>query len=197
VEESRRVRKKAQVRESITAAAFALFAGQGFEATTVEDISEAADVARTTFFRYFASKEEVLTSWMLEVGRSVGAALNARPSHEAPLVALGRAFVRVASEPDVDGERGAVIDLLRTTSPAVRTAYLTKLAHWEDLLTPVLATRMRVDSRLSLEPRLYVRIALAAVTSAQDTWVARGRQGPAGPVLEQAFRTLSPLFDGD
>ncbi len=194
MESGRRDRKKSQVREAISGAAFELFATHGFDSTTVEEITDRADVARTTFFRYFGSKEEVLTSWMIKVGVKVVDALSERPTEEAPLLALSRALVSIASAPEVDDARGAAIDRLRATSPAVRVAYLAKLATWEDMLTPVVADRMGVDPSVSLEPRLYVRLALAAVTSAQDTWVARGRTGPAGPVLEEALSRLTPLI---
>ncbi|UQX89046.1 TetR family transcriptional regulator [Jatrophihabitans telluris] len=50
----------ADTRTRLTDAAFALFEEQGFEATTVEDIAERAGVGRRTFFRTFASKEDVI-----------------------------------------------------------------------------------------------------------------------------------------
>ncbi|HSC78681.1 MAG TPA: TetR family transcriptional regulator, partial [Candidatus Acidoferrales bacterium] len=56
----RRARRKAELRQRILAAAFELFARQGFFATTVEQITEAADVAKGTFFNYFPTKEHVL-----------------------------------------------------------------------------------------------------------------------------------------
>lgn len=48
------------VRQRLTEAAFALFEERGYEHTTVEDIAERAGVGRTTFFRAFRSKEEVI-----------------------------------------------------------------------------------------------------------------------------------------
>ena len=48
------------VRERLVDAAFALFGERGFERTTVDDIAERAGVGRTTFFRHFGSKEQVI-----------------------------------------------------------------------------------------------------------------------------------------
>jgi AcrR family transcriptional regulator len=59
-EQSRRERKKTETRRRIFEAAISLFREQGFEATTVDDITEKADVARGTFFNYFPRKESVL-----------------------------------------------------------------------------------------------------------------------------------------
>lgn len=57
---SRRERKKEETRERIFRAAVDLFRRKGFEATTVDEITEKADVAKGTFFNYFPRKEAVL-----------------------------------------------------------------------------------------------------------------------------------------
>lgn len=62
---SRRERKKVDTRRRIFEAAVALFREKGFEATTVDEITERADVGRGTFFNYFPKKESVL-AWLSE-----------------------------------------------------------------------------------------------------------------------------------
>src|SRR6516164_11166643 len=59
---SRRERRRAEIRERIYRAALELFAERGFLETTVEDITEAADVGKGTFFNYFPTKEHVLAT---------------------------------------------------------------------------------------------------------------------------------------
>jgi TetR/AcrR family transcriptional regulator, cholesterol catabolism regulator len=59
-EPSRRERKKEETRHRIFHAAIDLFRERGFEQTTVDDITEKADVAKGTFFNYFHRKETVL-----------------------------------------------------------------------------------------------------------------------------------------
>lgn len=61
VELTRRERKKEETKERILTAAFELFRKKGVEATTVEEISEKADVAKGTFFNYFPRKEAVFS----------------------------------------------------------------------------------------------------------------------------------------
>jgi AcrR family transcriptional regulator len=60
VEESRRERKKRELRQRLARTALELFAEQGYERTTVAQIAAAADVATKTFFNHFRSKEDVV-----------------------------------------------------------------------------------------------------------------------------------------
>ena len=60
---SRRERRSAELRERIFRAALALFGKKGYAETTIEDITEAADVGKGTFFNYFPSKEHILTAF--------------------------------------------------------------------------------------------------------------------------------------
>lgn len=60
IEMSRRERKKEETRRRIFTAAVTLFREKGFEQTTVDEITEKADVGRGTFFNYFPRKESVL-----------------------------------------------------------------------------------------------------------------------------------------
>lgn len=59
----RRQRRSAEIRERLFRAALALFAEKGFAETTVEDITEAADVGKGTFFNYFPSKDHILIAF--------------------------------------------------------------------------------------------------------------------------------------
>src|SRR5215510_8797291 len=60
---SRRERRSAELRERLFRSALELFASKGYAETTVEDITEAADVGKGTFFNYFPSKEHILMAF--------------------------------------------------------------------------------------------------------------------------------------
>jgi AcrR family transcriptional regulator len=59
----RRERNKLRVRSRIYDAALELFTRQGYDQTTVDEITEAADVARGTFFNHFQRKEDLIAAW--------------------------------------------------------------------------------------------------------------------------------------
>ncbi|MET7570707.1 TetR/AcrR family transcriptional regulator [Streptomyces sp. NPDC005492] len=60
---SRRERNKQKVRERLYTNALTLFAEQGYDNTTIDEIAERADVARGTFFNYFQRKEDLISAW--------------------------------------------------------------------------------------------------------------------------------------
>ena len=97
---SRRERHKTDVRNRLLRAAFELFATRGFEATTVEDITRAADVAKGTFFNYFPTKELLLAQMSehrLDILRAAlaEARLNRKPTQEL----LYRLLLALVDEP--------------------------------------------------------------------------------------------------
>ncbi|MFH9569858.1 TetR/AcrR family transcriptional regulator [Streptomyces sp. NPDC017230] len=59
----RRERSKLRIKDRIYTSALTLFAEQGYDRTTVDQIAERADVARGTFFNYFQRKEDLVTAW--------------------------------------------------------------------------------------------------------------------------------------
>lgn len=67
----RRERRRRETRERIFRAALRLFAKRGFLATKIEDITEAADVGKGTFFNYFPSKEHLLVAFAeMQMGKA-------------------------------------------------------------------------------------------------------------------------------
>ena len=91
---SRRERKKLETRERLLVAAWQHFNRKGFDATTVEEITQAADVAKGTFFNYFETKEQVLHAlvvWGIQrLSRLLDPALGAPSSPVARLKLLMR-----------------------------------------------------------------------------------------------------------
>jgi AcrR family transcriptional regulator len=83
--QGRRERKKAATRARIIDEATALFRERGYQATTIEDITEAADVAPRTFYSYFDAKVDVALAQFEEWAEHHYRALAARPAGETPV----------------------------------------------------------------------------------------------------------------
>jgi AcrR family transcriptional regulator len=96
----RRARRSAATRESLFRAALDLFAAKGFAETTVEDITEAADVGKGTFFNYFPSKDHLLVAFSdMQLAKLEAAVELVSQSHE-PMPSFLRALgVNMTAEP--------------------------------------------------------------------------------------------------
>ena len=85
-----RERKKAKTKAAIQQHALRLFREQGYNATTVEQIAEAAEISTGTFFRYFPNKEDGVLSDIY--APLLAEALAAQPGHLSPIQCLRNAM---------------------------------------------------------------------------------------------------------
>src|SRR5215831_10935424 len=121
---SRRERKKLATRQALEEAALRLFAAQGYEQTTVEEIAEAADVAVRTFFRYFSSKQDVLFGEVVtdRIAR-LRTELANRPSDEDALASVIAVLTLLGFTPEEEEQVMARMELMRR-QPTLVTRYL-------------------------------------------------------------------------
>jgi len=135
-----RERKKAKTRAAIQEHALRLFAEQGYEATTVDEIADAAEVSPSTFFRYFPTKEDVVLYDALDP--LLLAALEAQPPALSPIGAVRAAMSQVFGRAAVDvlaqqEGRAALI----FSVPELRMRMLDEAARSMNLLVDVIARR--------------------------------------------------------
>jgi AcrR family transcriptional regulator len=179
---ARRERKKQQLREALMEAALALFEAKGYEHTAVREITDAVDVSERTFFRYFASKEDLALSFLADRLDSFLAALEDRPAGEEPLTAIRNAFHDSLRGLTAAGARGggapylSVIRLVES-SPALLAANLRYLHDHEDAIVGVLARREGVDPGTDRRPRLVAALFGAIVFLANREWSDTGSSG--------------------
>lgn len=96
----RRKRRSNETRERLFRAALQLFAEKGFAETTVEDITEAADVGKGTFFNYFPSKDHILLAFgEMQLGKLEAMIASARATGEPTREFLRSLGVRMTQEP--------------------------------------------------------------------------------------------------
>ncbi|HEX2315971.1 MAG TPA: TetR family transcriptional regulator [Thermomonospora sp.] len=169
----RRERKKQRTREALIEAAFTLFGEKGFDATTVEEIADAVDVSSRTFFRYFASKEDVALTFQADLHDAVLRSLAERPAHEPVMTALRRAAVGTVlacerGELGFDPSRFRCLMDLVGDSPTVLAGSLEHAQKKQSDLTRAVAARMGVDPGEDLRPHVVAASAVSAFQAAGD-----------------------------
>jgi AcrR family transcriptional regulator len=184
---SLRERKKARTRSAIQAHALRLFREQGYEATTIEQIIDAAEVSETTFFRYFPTKEDVVLRD--DYDPVIIEAYQAQPDGLAPVPAIRAAFAAVfagmsAEQRAAQRERVA----LCLTVPRLRAAMLDEYAQAMGLLAGAMAERAgrRQDD-------FAVRTVAGAVVGALMAVMAQMADDPAadlGALIDEAIAHL-------
>lgn len=192
----RRDRKKNETRQALRDAAHRLFAEKGFSQTTIDDITEAADVSRRTFFRYYASKDDLLRSDVSDLLPVMLGALRVRPGDEPPLAAI-LAALRTLIGPD--GPPSLAQSLADPVGGfRARLSMIRMLAQWEQGIADTLLLRAGIDSP-GEEDRLRATVTACAATSAlrAAAQIYRGRYPGRGldtarllPIIEQAFAVL-------
>jgi AcrR family transcriptional regulator len=136
-----RERKKAKTKAAIQHHALRLFQLQGYDATTIEQIAEAAEISPSTFFRYFPNKEDVVLYDDLDPLFVV--AFEAQPAELSPIEAMRRAFREVftslpSSEIAQQWERAKLV----LAVPELRMRMLDQFVDAMQLVTTLLAKRL-------------------------------------------------------
>jgi AcrR family transcriptional regulator len=157
---NRRERRRIETRERIYRAALEIFARRGYLDTTVEDITEAADVGKGTFFNYFPTKEHVLATYgderVAAIERSLQNVRTAKRSVRAALKELAT---------DLAGQSAESPDLLRSIFAAhlscapVRAELQNRLQRARRLLAEIVAIgQKRGEIRCDRSPADLARL---------------------------------------
>ncbi len=192
---SLRERTRAAMRAEVSEVAFRLFAEQGFDNTTVDQIATEAGLSRTTFFRYFGTKEEVVLGKMCEIGHEIAAALTARPEGERPWDSLRRAFDLITQiDADQPGQSLSFMRLLNDAC-ALMTRQWEKTQGWQSMMVPEISRRLGDGPRpnADLRARALVASAIDCLDAAADAWTASDGTTPLSVLLDQAMGSLSEL----
>jgi AcrR family transcriptional regulator len=139
-----RERKKAKTRSAIQRHALRLFKEQGYAATTVDQIAEAAEVSPSTFFRYFPTKEDVVV--YDDYDPALLASLRAQPAELPPIRAMRRAISEVfgavvGEQLELEQERGRLLMQV----PELRARMLAQVAESISMLAVEVAARAGRD----------------------------------------------------
>ena len=159
-------------REELELVALQLFAERGFDATTVDDVAEVAGIGRRTFFRYFASKNDVV--WgdfdaALETLRAQLAAVGP----DVPLMEGVKEAVQAFNRlPDGAEPQHRVRMAMVLHTPALQAHSTLRYAGWRAVIAEHAAARLGVATD-DFAPQLLAHQVLASCVAAYEEWLAR------------------------
>jgi AcrR family transcriptional regulator len=191
-----RDRRRAELRDRIVAAALRLFAEDGFDAVTVEQIAAAAGISLSTLFRHVPGKDELLVD-VVRTGRArIVANFEQRPAAEPASTSLAQAILRRTEQFTGETE---TIELWRRAMagapPRIRRAALLDDAE-RARLTRLVAARLAVHDSTGrdpgadeLTPGVLVQVMLAAAEYAYQYWLSQ----PAAQSLHELTRRALDL----
>ena len=180
------------VRDEVARQAWALFASQGYETTTIDQIAAAAGMSRRTFFRYFAGKDELVLARLVESGDKMAEALRARPAAEAAWPALRAAFQQMVELQEKHADVARPLQLMLRDEPGLRATLQERRTLWLEMLAPLVAVRLPARRRRGPDTRAEALAgsALACFEAAQTAW-AMSPDARLAALLDEAMGAVS------
>jgi AcrR family transcriptional regulator len=184
---------KKPARDRLAQAAFDLFDERGYEQTTVDDITERAGLGRTTFFRYYRSKEDVIFPDHDRVLNQLRDRL-ASSSSKTALVAVSDAvrlvMLHYLEEGDVARRRYA----LTSRVPALRDREIVSVARYQRLFREFIASWLGDgDERVSLRAEVMAAAMVAAHNHVLRRWLRGESPDPLAEVDESLGQVIALL----
>jgi AcrR family transcriptional regulator len=191
-----RERKKLRVRRELSETALRLFLDRGFDATTLDELVDAVEVSKRTFFRYFASKEAVALAAETELWDAYLAELDRRQLHGHLLTALRDALTATVSDLGDDWLRR----FLATRGLAARTPALRDRSDVTSLtvqrrIVELLEAKLNLDSRGDVRLRLLGELALSAWRCGARNWVRGMKSHDGRRKVTGLLREIEAAFD--
>jgi AcrR family transcriptional regulator len=181
---------RAAVKAEISRAAFDLVLRDGFDNVTINDLAAAAGVSRSTFLRYFGTKEDALLYRVDAQVTQLADALRARPVEEDDWQALRRA-VDILIEPYQRDQDGALaMTHVIQGAPALTARMLEKQHLWRPALTEALADRHSSVRPIPVPLAVRATAALVCMNVAIDQWTESDGQLDLIELVDEAFASL-------
>ncbi|GAB3004186.1 TetR family transcriptional regulator [Streptomyces pseudoechinosporeus] len=183
---------RAAIRFELAQVAFDLFRREGFDNVTVNDLAAAAGVSRSTFLRYFGTKEDAVLGAVDAQGEQVADALRARPADEGDWTALRRALDTVTELHRRDPDGALAMSQLIMRTPALGARTLEKQNGWRPAIAQALAERADPSWPTLLVPSVRAAAAVDCLNVAVDGWTASDGRLDLDALLDEAFAAFAP-----
>jgi AcrR family transcriptional regulator len=186
-EDGLRARKRRATRRRLAETGLKLFLQQGYEATTLDQIAEAAGVSRRTVFHYFDQKEDILLAWKAGFADAMRMAILAQRPGKRPLDLTLDAFLQLASQFEADDH--IRIERLLASTERLDASKHAKYAEQEQAVFEALTELSPAPERRE-RLRLVAMVAVGALRVAFERWLERGGVEPLADHLRRAFGEL-------
>ncbi|MCG3774814.1 MAG: putative mycofactocin biosynthesis transcriptional regulator MftR [Nitrospira sp.] len=177
---------------AIEAVSFELFATQGFDETTLDDIASRLGVGRRTLFRYFQSKNDIPWGQFDSSLQGLNRTLNASPEEVPLFEAINRAVVDFNRLDDIDIPQHRQRMHLILHTPTLQAHSALRYKQWRAVIAEYVAARRGVAAN-SLIPRLAGHVALASALTAYEQWLESDAQTLEQLLVESASALRSIL----
>ncbi|HEY8518187.1 MAG TPA: TetR family transcriptional regulator [Candidatus Binatia bacterium] len=183
---SRRERKKERTRREIFLAAIELFAARGFDAVTIDDVCEAADVARGTFFLHFPSKAALLVEYGRHMTQELAELLD---GHRGGAVAALRAAFRHLAQRA--SERPQVVQLVVRevmSHPEALEHHGHQTRDFAEVLAGVVRRGQTAgELRAGVDPQLAATVLVSTYLAVVHEWARRAGDFDLETTLEHSL----------
>lgn len=182
---------KQAVRAEIARRAVVLLDERGFDETTVEEISAAVGISARSFFRYFATKEDLVIGDLMPMGRLIEEALVSRPEDELPWAALRAALAPLERIAEGDMETVRRTTRVALSTPGLRAKTIERHTAWAAVLAPIVARRLTgKQEHPTVAAGAITQSALACLYVATLAWSAGVSQSYSS-LLDEAFEAVA------
>lgn len=188
-------RKRQLVEDAIYDAAIDLFARNGFDETTIEEVADAAGISRRSFFRYFATKDDLLALNTVHCGEILVKTVASCPASFTPLDVV-REIVQAGVRFSESQKHTHQIIEIAARSVSARQAHLSRWSEVGDELATAFAARTKGASKDSMRPRLLAALSLLVLNNATRFWF-QGDYKDYSTAAKQSLLNLTQLFCDD
>lgn len=187
-----RTESRPDARSRLITAAFELFAERGFEGTTVDDIAERAGVGRTTFFRAFRAKEDVIFPDHDQILTGIEARL-AAATPETSLVAISEAARLVLRHYLAEGDLARGRYALTSTVPALRHREIASIQRYQRVFRSFVLDWLGDEQGAALRADLMAAAVVTAHNHVLRRWL-RGESTDPEAEFDEAMAEVLSMF---
>lgn len=195
---SPRDRRRTKLAAEIERVALSLFVKRGIDTVTIDEIADAAAISRRTFFRYFASKEDLLLGDRQRYDDSLARAVAMEQPNRSAVRMLRDILIEMSLEVEAEEDTARLrLELFRKYPRQMSGAFEQQRA-WNSTFKAMVAERMGLDDSRDMRPALMVGVMMSAANVALHNWFVKGAKQPLHELVEVALdQTITGLAELD